>query len=100
MAIQGNSAPSAIVSEDFDVEVIVLDADGLGRGANQACREVTVWPEEGKDVLIGGTVATAATGPPLADGISMHYMKIPIVNTNKLYFKGTAADKVYLLWRS
>jgi hypothetical protein len=95
-----NATPCGIVSGAFDVEVITLDSDGVGQGADQECREVILWPEEGKDVMIGGSVASAAAGPVLPDGVSNHPITLPISNTNLLYFKGTAADKVNLIWRS
>jgi hypothetical protein len=95
-----NAQPNGIVSGSFDVEVVVLDAGGEGQGADQDCREVIIWPEEGKDVMIGGSVASAAAGPILPDGVTTHPIVLSISNTNLLYFKGTAADKVNLIWRS
>lgn len=95
-----NAQTSSIVSGSFDVEVVTLDSDGLGQGADQSCREVIIWPEEGKDVKIGGSAASALAGPVLADGVSNAYLKFPISNTNKLFFNGTAADTVNILWRS
>lgn len=100
MSYRDNAQPSGIVSGEFDVEVITLDSDGVGQGADQDCREVIIWPEEGKDVKIGGSATTALTGPVLPDGVSNHPITIPISNTNKLFFKGTAADKVNIIWRS
>jgi len=50
--------------------------------------------------MIGGSVATAAAGPLLPDGVTTQPIKLPISNTNMLYFKGTAADKVNIIWRS
>ena len=100
-----NSSPSNIVSGEFGVETIALAATSFtGQGADQKCREVIIWAELGKTVRIGETAAAATTGPILAAGVgaseSGSYLRIPISNTNKLFFKGTAEDDVYLLWRS
>lgn len=100
-----NSTPSDIVSGEFGVEVIALAATTFkGQGADQPCREVIIWAELGKTVRIGEDEAAAASGPILLAGIasetSGNYLRIPISNTNKLYFKGGATDNVYLLWRS
>ena len=100
-----NSTPSDIVSGAFGVETITLAATTfIGQGSDQPCREVIIWAELGKTVRIGEDAATAASGPILLAGIaaetSGHYLRIPISNTNKLFFKGTATDDVYLLWRS
>ncbi len=100
-----NSTPSAIVSGEFGVEVITLAATTfIGQGSDQSCREVIIWAELGKTVRIGEDASAAASGPILAAGIASQdngsYLRIPISNTNKLFFKGTATDDVYLLWRS
>jgi len=96
MGFRANASPSNIVSGSFGVEVITLDGSGLGQGSDQPCREVTVWPEASKSIKIGESTSAANGGPVLiAD-----YLIIPIENTNKLHFKGTSGDKVYLLWRS
>ncbi len=92
-----NSQPSEVVSGTFGVETITL-VDSAGQGSNQSCREVTVWPETGESIKIGESAAVAATGPLLND--TEAYLRIPISNTNKLYFGGTTGKKVYLLWRS
>jgi hypothetical protein len=91
----GDARPSDIVSGSFGVEVVTL-ADNAGVGANQECREVTMWPESGKSIKIGHTAVAAASGPVLPSG----GIVLAIDNTNKLYFGGTSADKVYLVWRS
>lgn len=100
MGYRDNAQPSDIVSGSFDVEVITLDGDGLGQGADQDCREVTVWVEEGKDVGIGGSAASAVAGPLLPDGVSTIPIVLAISNTNKLFFDGTTGDKVNIIWRS
>ncbi len=94
-----NSTPSDIVSGEFGTEVIALAATTFtGQGADQPCREVLIWYELGKTVQIGESAAAAAAGPVMND--SEEYLRIPISNTNKLFFKGTAEDDVYILWRS
>ena len=100
-----NATPSDIVSGEFGVETIALASGSFtGQGADQLCREVIIWAELGKTVRIGEDASAATTGPILAAGIASQdngsYLRIPISNTNKLYFKGTAEDDVYLLWRS
>ena len=52
----------------------------------------------GKTVKIGETAAAAASGPALND--SEAYLRLPISNTNLLYFGGTTGEKVNLLWRT
>jgi hypothetical protein len=100
MAVDGsekdNATPAGIVSGGFDVQVITI-ASNIGVGANQVCREVLVWPEAGKTVSIGGSVASAAGGAVLPAATPL---RIPISNTSKLHFNGTDADKVYILWRT
>jgi hypothetical protein len=100
MEYRDNATPSDIVSGAFDVEVVTINAASTGQGADQPCREVIIWPEEGKDIKIGGSAASAAAGPVLADGVSNAYLRIPISNTNKLFFNGTQNDTVNILWRS
>lgn len=95
MGYHGDSMPADIVSGSFGTEIVTL-ADSAGQGADQECREVTVWPESGKSVKIGETALAAASGPVLSSG----GVVIAIDNTSKLYFGGTSADKVYILWRS
>ena len=100
-----NSQPSEVVSGSFGVEVITLAATTFtGQGADQSCREVIIWGELDKVITIGESAAAAASGVPLLTGIaaqsSGRYLRIPISNTNKLFFKGAAQDDVYLLWRS
>jgi hypothetical protein len=97
---RNNATPVGIVSGAFDVEVITLDSDGLGQGADQECREVIIWVEEAKDVRIGGSDATAVAGPLLPDGVTNHPIRLPISNTNMLFFDGTTGDLINLIWRS
>jgi len=105
MSIQPNATISDVVSGAFGVEVITLAATTFtGQGADQPCREVIVWGELDKTIKIGESAAAAAAGVPLLTGVAAsatgQYLRIPITNTNLLYFKGTAEDDVYLLWRS
>ena len=100
MEYQDNASPSGIVSGGFGIEVITLDADGEGQGSDQPCREITILVEEGKDVLLGNTAVIAASGVPLPDGVSTIPLVLPLSNTNLLFFDGTSADKVYLIWRT
>ena len=101
MEYQDNATPSGIVSGEFGTEVITLAVTTfIGQGSDQPCREVQIWVEEGKDIRIGETAAIAASGPILPDGVTNHPIVLPISNTNKLFFKGSATDDVYLLWRS
>lgn len=100
-----NATPAGIVSGEFGVEVITLAATTfVGQGADQPCREVLIWGELDKVITIGESATAAASGVPLLNGIasqsSGQYLRIPISNTNKLFFKGAAQDDVYLLWRS
>ena len=105
MEYKDNASPSDIVSGAFGTEVITLAASTFkGRGTDQPCREVIIWAELGKTIRIGEDEAAAVAGPPLLTGIASQdngkYLRIPLSNTNKLYFKGSAQDDVYLLWRS
>lgn len=101
MEYQDNATPTGVVSGGFGTEVIALAATTFkGQGANQPCREVQIWVEEGKDIRIGESVTAAASGPLLPDGVTNHPIVLPISNTNLLYFKGDAQDDVYLLWRT
>ncbi|KKL70210.1 hypothetical protein LCGC14_2107210 [marine sediment metagenome] len=92
-----NSTPSDIVSGVFGVEILTF-VDNAAQGADQECREVIIWQNAGKTVKIGETAAVAASGPALND--SEAYLRIPISNTNLLFFGGTTGKKVNLLWRS
>ena len=105
MEYNDNASPSGIVSGGFGVEVITLAATTfVGQGADQPCREVLIWGELDKVITIGEDATAAASGVPLLTGIaaqsSGQYLRIPISNTNKLFFKGAAQDEVYLLWRT
>lgn len=105
MEYRDNATPSDVVSGEFGVEVIVLAASTFkGQGADQPCREVSIWGELDKVITFGESEAAAVSGIPLLTGIasqsSGQYLRIPISNTNKLFFKGAAQDEVYLLWRS
>lgn len=97
MDYRDNATPSDIVSGEFGVEVITLDGSGLGRGADQPCRELYVWPETGKAMRMGESALAAASGVVLPEA---HPVQIPLSNTNKLYFDGTTGDYVYIIWRS
>ncbi len=105
MEYNDNASPSGIESGGIGVEVITLAASTfIGRGADQPCREVLIWGELDKVITIGEDATAAASGVPLLTGIaaqsSGQYLRIPISNTNKLFFKGAAQDEVYLLWRT
>ncbi len=97
MEYQDNASPSDIVSGGFGVEVLTF-VDSAAQGADQPCREVIIWQNAGKTVKIGETAAAAASGPALND--SEAYLRLPISNTNLLYFGGTTGEKVNLLWRT
>lgn len=105
MEYQDNASPTGIVSGDWGVEKITLAATSFtGRGSDQPCREIIVWAELDKTVMIGNTAAEAVTGLPLLTGITAsatgQYLRLSLSNTNKLFFKGTAEDDVYILWRT
>ncbi len=97
MEYNDNASPSDIVSGGFGVEVLTFVASAA-QGANQPCREVIIWQNAGKTVKIGETAAAAASGPALND--SEAYLRLPISNTNLLFFGGTTGEKVNLLWRT
>lgn len=97
MNYRDNATPSNIVSGAFGVEILTFVASAA-QGANQPCREVIIWQNSGKTVKIGHTAAAAASGPALND--NEQYLRIPISNTNLLFFSGTTGEKVNLLWRS
>ena len=97
MEYQDNASPSDIVSGGFGVEVLTF-VDSAAQGADQPCREVIIWQNAGKTVKIGETAAAAASGPALND--SEAYLRLPISNTNLLFFGGTTGEKVNLLWRT
>lgn len=97
MEYRDNATPSDIVSGAFGVEVITLDGDGLGQGANQPCREIYVWPEVGKTVGMGETALAAGNGVVLPEA---HPVQIPLSNTNKLFFNGVTGEDVYIIWRT
>ena len=97
MNYRDNASPSDIVSGGYGVEILTF-VDSAAQGADQPCREVIIWQNAGKTVKIGETAAAAASGPALND--NEQYLRIPISNTNKLFFGGTTGEKVNLLWRS
>ncbi len=97
MGYRDNAQPSNIVSGEFGVEILTFVASAA-QGSNQPCREVIIWQNSGKTVKIGETAAVAASGPALND--NEQYLRIPISNTNLLFFGGTTGEKVNLLWRS
>ena len=97
MEYQDNASPSDVVSGGFGVEILTF-VDSAAQGADQPCREVIIWQNAGKTVKIGETAAAAASGPALND--SEAYLRLPISNTNLLYFGGTTGEKINLLWRS
>jgi hypothetical protein len=100
MEYMDNASPVNVVSGGFGIEVITLDSDGEGQGSDQPCREITIMVEEAKDVKLGNTAVIAAAGVPLPDGVATIPLRLPVSNTNLLFFDGTAADKVYLIWRT
>jgi len=71
MGFRANASPSNIVSGSFGVEVITLDGSGLGQGADQPCREVTVWPEASKSIKIGRLV-----NPPVLRMVALFLLRI------------------------
>ena len=97
MGYRDNAQPSAIVSGDFDGEVVTI-AGNVGQGADQDCREVQIWIPVSDVVRIGGSAASAVTGPILPTETSP--LRIAISNTNKLFFNGTNGDLVNIIWRS
>lgn len=86
-----------VISGSFGIEVVEL-VDSKGQGADQECREVTIWPESGESIKIGETADKAAAGPVLIPDTEEH-LRLPIVNTNLLFFNGITGKKIYLLWR-
>ncbi len=100
MEYRDNATPVNIVSGGFGTEVLTLDSDGEAQGSDQPCREVIIMVEEAKDILLGNSAVNAAAGVPLPDGVATIPLRLPVSNTNLLFFDGTSADKVYLIWRT
>jgi len=109
MARKTAGLDSNAVSDAGGSEEIVLDADGLGQGADQPCRKVYITQPytntAGTRVNIGieaaadlgveiplGSSATA-TGPQQPGP-----MVINIANTNLLYFFGTATETISIMY--
>ncbi len=97
MNYRDNATPAGIVSGGFGVEILTFVASAA-RGADQPCREVTIWQNSGKTVKIGETAIAAAAGPALND--NEEYLVLPLSNTNLLFFSGATGEKVNLLWRT
>ena len=100
---------SNLVSDSGGAERITLDAGGLGQGANVPCRKVFITQPLantlvarvnvgaaasdvlGIEVPCGSTAA--ATGPRQPGALELN-----VSNTNLLYFIGTAADVVDIMY--
>lgn len=90
-----NATPSEIVSGGFGTEVISVTTAGV-QASDQQCREVYVWPASGDSVRIGETAVIANAGPILP----ANAIRIPISNTNKLFFDAAGNVTVNVLWRT
>jgi hypothetical protein len=92
----GDSRPSDIVSGSFGTQTLTIPAGTVIQGTAQNCREVIIIPETSKTVYIGNSSSVANTDPVLpAGGVTL-----AIDNVDKLFFKGTSQDKVWIIWRS
>ncbi len=93
-------AGTTVVSSGGGTEKITIPADPFQvAGAAQACREVIIYCPSGNVGITYLQIGAVAD----ADDLPLHedvWLSIPINNTNLLNFFGTAADKVYLLWRN
>ena len=94
--LYGDARPSDIVSGSFGSQSLTIPAGQVVQGSDQECRSVIIIPEASKTVYIGNSSSVANTYPVLPAG----GIELAIDNTNKLYFFGTASDKVFLIWRS
>ena len=87
-------------STDWGTERLIIGADGLAKGSNHSCKECWVSFDSTNSTYMsineGGDDATIESFKIPENEV----IKIPIVNTNRLHFKGTAADSIYLIWFS
>ena len=83
-----------IASSVITTQTLVLDADGYVQGANVECRWAKVIAEAQKTIYIGGNSDVAVTCPLLSNTV---WQEFKIANTDALHFKGTTADKIYII---
>ncbi len=87
-------------SSNWGTERLVVGADGLAKGSNHSCKECWVSFDSTNSTYLsvneGDDDATIESFKIPENEV----IKVPIVNTNRLHFKGTAADSVYLIFFS
>ncbi len=85
-------------SLNFGTEQVTLGGTGLAVGGDQVCRTALVTHINSNATYVGNTADgdASATSFLLAADVTV---EIPVRNTNKLSFFGTAADTVHILWR-
>jgi len=100
---------SEAVSDAGGAERITLDDDGVGQGANQPCRKVYITQPYDNTLVARvnvGAAASASLGIDIPHGgdtvatapLSVGPLELNVANTNLLYFFGTAADVVDILY--
>lgn len=91
-----STAPNSF---SFGTERLVLDGSGLAVGGDQICRECWLSFQTTNDVHIAiRNSGDADTGDFLVPPNIV--LKIPVRNTSQIRVFGTAADLIYLMWRS
>jgi len=100
---------SNAVSDAGGAERITLDAGGLGQGSDQPCRKVYITQPYDNTLVARvnvGAAASAVLGIDIPHGgdtvatapLSVGPLELNVSNTNLLYFFGTAADVVDVLY--
>ncbi len=84
-------------SLNWGTQRITIQGNGVGVGEDQPCRTCVV-SHANTTTYVGST----EEGTPDASSFLLPtktYLEIPVRNTNKLSFFGTAGEYVYVLWR-
>lgn len=85
---------SNVASSVITTQTLVLNSAGYIQGGDVECRWAKVIAESGKTIYIGGNSSVANTCPLLSNTV---WQEFQIANTDALHFKGTAADKIYII---
>ena len=84
-------------SLNWGTQRITIQGDGVAVGEDRPCRTCVI-SHSNTTVYVGST----DEGTPDAGSFLVPkdtYLEIPVRNTNKLSFFGTAGEYVYVLWR-
>ena len=87
-------------SSDWGSERLVIGGAGLAKGSNHRCKECWISFDSTNSTYLS---VNDDDSDATIENFKMPeniVIKIPIVNTSMLHFKGTAADSIYLIWFS